>query len=82
LPLAYIGGCFGFYSKALGLEVYAKSYEKRQKAVDFKREDYEAQKERKGDSFFAGSDATVLHADYDAKKVDRLVDELKEQYVI
>lgn len=52
---------------------------KRQKRAQFSREEYEAQKERKGDAFFAGADTTVIHSEIGKGRVDVMLAELQEQ---
>jgi hypothetical protein len=52
---------------------------KRQKRTGFTREEYEAQKEQKGDSFYAGVDTTVIHDDVGKGRVDLMLAEMAEQ---
>lgn len=58
-----------------------RSFLKREKLAAFTREEYEEQKEKKGEDFYAGANSLVLHTDIDPEKVDLMVAELEQQYV-
>lgn len=52
---------------------------KRQKKAQFSKEEYEAQRAEKGDSFFAGLDTTTLHSSIGAGRVELMLEEMEEQ---
>lgn len=64
---------------ANGDEKIFQSFLKRQKKTHFTREEYEAQREKKGDSFYAGTDTTTIHNDIGKGRVELMLAEMEEQ---